>query len=152
MIEGNIRKAIDNAIELERATYKMFMKLFSKADRKNLQDLFSELAKQELKHEALLKSFLETNDFEESKQRIEDEFAGFLEIAERIDPTEDVKDVLEGFELAIKQEKNMQELYKKLYVNAEQGELRSLFNFLYEEETKHEKLLMKEHDALFGRN
>jgi len=149
-MRSDLEHDVGRAIKLEREAYDLYMELLGKSKTRNTQDLFSEFAKQELKHESLLKAFLQFEDFEKAKKRIKAEFEGFCAIGDRIDPSEDTRSVLEGFELAIDQERKAQRLYKELLEDADDDQVIELFKALLKEEVEHELLLKGEHDKLFG--
>ncbi|PIN68982.1 hypothetical protein COV93_07305, partial [Candidatus Woesearchaeota archaeon CG11_big_fil_rev_8_21_14_0_20_43_8] len=76
-MRSDLEHDVGRAIKLEREAYDLYMELLGKSKTRNTQDLFSEFAKQELKHESLLKAFLQFEDFEKAKKRIKAEFEGF---------------------------------------------------------------------------
>jgi len=145
-----LKKAIKDAIKREQSAYKLYCHLTKKADDVNTQAMFRQLAIQELKHEALFKEFEKTGDIIEARDKVYGMYMDEnLNIHDELNPSMGINDLREGFELAMKLEKEAVEIYTALYQESDDDDLKDVFHHLAEEEQGHERILRKEYRRIF---
>lgn len=138
-----VRKAIMHAISREKKSYQIYITLLKKATDSNTQALFSTLAIEELKHEALLRECLRGGDLMEAKERIYARHDN-LTLAGKLNPTVETAGLRQAIELAITKEREAATRYGELKSFAADPEQRLVFDFLLRQEEHHELLLQKE--------
>ncbi len=150
-MKEEIREGIMKAIKREKASYTLYSAMCKKAKNPNTHALFQELAVQEMKHEALLNEFLRTGDILDAKEKVRAMYIDEnIKLDDKINPTVTTMGIREGIEFAIKKEKNAQEYYKKLRGATSSSSAKDLFTELQDEEERHERLLRKEYEKLYG--
>ena len=143
-MDSTTRIAIENAITLEREAYKLYSNMNRQTTLKNEQQMLTDLAIQELKHERLLKEILNCEDFDLAKKKIDSEHPITSRIIDEFDPNETIAYIDETFDFAIEQEKKALNIYLDLLEKSDSEELKKLFKFLIKEETTHKLILEKE--------
>lgn len=147
----SVIEGVEKAIKRERASYTLYLSLTKKAKNKNLESFFRTLCLQELKHETLLKEYLRTGDIMMAKEKVASMYIeSNLHVANRLSPTVPIFGLSEGFDLALKKERNACEYYRSLAESAENRSQKDFFTELSLEEEEHERLLRKEKDKIFG--
>jgi len=136
-------QALGQAIDREKRAYELYNGLLKKAPNRNLQILFNTLAMEELKHTSLLQECIRGGDLETAKAKIygrHDE----MSLAGKLQPTVDIAGVREALEFAMKKEQAARETYKQMKKQVFPAEVKHVFDFLMQEEEKHEMLIKEE--------
>ncbi|MEM4268394.1 MAG: ferritin family protein [Candidatus Woesearchaeota archaeon] len=148
-MKQDLRIAISKAIERERDAYSLYTSLTKETNVYNLQILYRELAIQELKHEAMLKELLRTNNPKKAKQETAIKYPEF-EVGDKLHSTSSEEGIIEGLKFAIKREIESQIYYTELFKSTEDIEIQEFFHFLIEEEKEHERKLFEEYKKFIG--
>lgn len=147
-MDDKVKKAISLAIEKEDLAYKHYLALSKDAQSYNLRNLFTTMAIQELRHEALLKDFMMTGDFLESKEKIQERYDSNFKITDNLSPTMELTNIKKEIAKAMVREKDSYAFYDELMQKSRDDNLKDLFFFLVQEERMHERLLRKEYNKL----
>lgn len=147
-MDDKVKKAISLAIEKEDLAYKHYLALSKDAQSYNLRNLFTTMAIQELRHEALLKDFMMTGDFLESKEKIQERYDSNFKITDNFSPTMELTNIKKEIAKAMAREKDSYAFYDELMQKSRDDNLKDLFFFLVQEERMHERLLRKEYNKL----
>jgi rubrerythrin len=147
-MDSKIEMTVLLALEKEELSYNHYLKLLKNTTNYNLQKLFTTLAIQELKHEALLKQFLKTGDFilakEEAYKRQFDNYT----ITDKLQVTIETFSLKKELFKAIKRENDAYVFYMEMFEKSIDKNIKDLFYFLSLEEMNHEHLLRKEYNKL----
>lgn len=141
----NIKEVIANAVKAEQESYELYTAGAGKTSSKAGKELFTKLAKEELKHKKILQEL----DFSKL-----DKFKGKIEKLNFVDelastPLNELQVLKDIMEFAIKKEIRSQEFYAKLAVSTE-GKIKELFEKLVGEEKKHEAWVRSEYNKIFS--
>jgi len=134
----SVNEVLDFAIQEEEEAYEFYKAWKDKLSLPGSQKVFDELAKEELKHKALLSEVKNGKKFQPSSEKITD-----LKIAETVSdvkasPDSDYQDALI---ISMKKEKDAFRLYSDLAALTDDHEIQSLFRTLAQEEAKHKMKL-----------
>ncbi|MFH1156589.1 MAG: ferritin family protein [Pseudomonadota bacterium] len=131
-----IRFAIEREIEAEN----FYKAIAGKVRAPELKAMFSNFAREELKHQAMLKGILK-------KENIRTHFRGELDykISETVEtPTiSEAMTLADAFALAMKNEEKAMVMYQAMAKDAASEEMKTLFNDLAAMETEHKHLMEK---------
>jgi rubrerythrin len=140
---GSVNEILDFAIQQEQNAVDFYTELSSNAANPEMKATFIQFAKEEMGHKARLTNIKETGIMESSGEQVAD-----LKISDyvvRITPAPNMS-YEEALVLAMKREKAAFKLYTKLAERTDNSELRSLFNSLAVEESKHKLRFEIEYD------
>ena len=154
----SIEEIIDIAIGMEDAGYNLYTRSAEKFEDQMIKDLFSFLAKQELEHKKIFKSFIESENT--GSGEFNEEYYLYLKAigGGRIYPEGDdnideviskIKTPMDAINKGFQDEKNSILFYteiKKLY--DPESEIDNILNRIIEEERKHALLLYELKDKL----
>ncbi len=134
----SVEEVLDFAVREEEEAYEFYRGWKEKLKLPGSQKVFDELAKEELKHKALLLEVKNGKKFKPSTEKITD-----LKIAETV---QDVKtnpgsDYQDALIISMKKEKDAFRLYSDLAALAEDSGIQTLFFSLAQEEAKHKMRL-----------
>jgi rubrerythrin len=137
------------AIEQEIKAAQLYEKYAAVVDSRTARQLLKEMAAMEREHEAKLRDFLATGRMFISKiGELTDLHIGDYLVDASVNATSTVEEV---FVFAMKAEQKAYDLYTKLALLEENGQLKRLFASLATEEKKHKFDLEKEYEKLFLR-
>lgn len=140
---GSVNEILDFAIQQEQNAVEFYNELAENAANSEMKSTFIQFAKEEMGHKARLTNIKETGIMEASKEKVAD-----LKIADyvvKITPKPDMS-YEEALVLAMKREKAAFKLYNKLAERTDNTELRTLFQSLAVEESKHKLRFEIEYD------
>ena len=140
---GSVNEILDFAIQQEQNAVDFYNELAENAANDEMKSTFAQFAKEEMGHKARLTNIKETGIMEGSSKQVAD-----LKIADyvvRITPSPNMS-YEEALILAMKREKAAFKLYTKLSERTGNAELRSLFQSLAVEESKHKLRFEIEYD------
>ncbi len=134
----SVDEVLDFAIREEEEAYEFYKAWTDKLSLPGSQKVFDELAKEELKHKALLLDVKKGKKFQPKSEKITD-----LKIAETVSdvsasPDSDYQDALI---ISMKKEKDAFMLYSDLAALTGDDEIQALFRTLAQEEAKHKMKL-----------
>ncbi len=143
MERARFEEILDLAIRKEQEAVDAYTEAAGMVSRSGIRELLLGLAKQEEGHKRRLTAIERSGVPEVHLKTIPD-----LRIAEYADdvgfsPSMDYQDVLT---VAMKREEAARDLYQHLAAISEESELRELFLFLAQEESRHKLLLEREYD------
>lgn len=149
-----MQKIVKNAIKTEIKSQKLYEALYKKATTPNSKKLFETLITEEQRHEVLFKTFLDTGDIKEAQAKT-NIYSGEYNIGHKmIDASFDAMELRDGIKDAVKFEREMAQKYYDLYMKYHRKEkelkYQDVFLELNKQEKKHEKLLIREYEKLFG--
>lgn len=147
-MDTKTREALELALKKEKASYKYYLKLYRAAKHINQQKLFNSLAIQELRHESLLKDYLKTEDFQKAKNNMDSKYEKNPGVADKFHPGEEITNIVHAIRNALKKEQEAEKMYRELYVETQNNDLKALFLLLADEELKHWQQLKQELDKL----
>lgn len=154
MFEINFKKEVQHAIDREIKAQGLYTKLLGQAKTRNLQTLFETLLVAEQKHEQVLTKYLNCKSLEEAKTVFVYSIRDFNICDQVIDPEYDGLSIRQGIKIAVQQERQTIEIYRKLFEKSEKKESpKEICDFFYKwmnEEKGHERLLIEEYKKLFG--
>jgi rubrerythrin len=154
MFKIDFKKEVQHAIDREIKAQGLYTKLLEQAKTRNVQTLFETLLVAEQKHEMILRKYLNSKSIEEAKTAFVYSIRDFNICDQVIDPEYDGLSIRQGIKVAVKQEREAIEIYRKLFDKAESKEspmeVRDLFYTWMKEEQGHEALLIEEYKKLFG--
>lgn len=137
-----LKGVIGQAILGEEESYKLYMHWYKQTKHESAKRMCERLAKEELKHKALLRG-LDT-------EKLEGEFSGNqkgIKLAESLvmTPLDEYPVVEELFKLAIKKEEQAHDRYLEIAGDLKSGRVRDLFERLASEEKDHRTLIEDEY-------
>jgi rubrerythrin len=139
----SINAILDFAIEREQEAVEFYSKMAENAPVKDMKEAFSQFAREEMAHKAKLISIKETGNFKIQEPKVIDlKIADYLvEVKEKADMT-----YQEVLVLAMQKEKAAFKLYQNLASKATDGNVKSIFLSLAQEEAKHKLRFEIEYD------
>jgi rubrerythrin len=139
----SVNDILDFAIAGEQEAVDFYTGLAGQVENESMKKNFLQFAQEEMGHKARLLDIKETGIFEKSSQKIAD-----LKIADYIVNTQATPDMTyqDALILAMKKEKAAFKLYSNLSERAPNAELKSLFQMLAQEESKHKLRFEIEYD------
>ena len=140
---NTFEEVINFAIKREEDAIQGYGSMIEVAETPGISKLLQELQDEERKHKELLQELTEGKiEAYKPNQVIDLKISDFLEE----DTLEAEMDFQQLLIFAAKKEKNAIELYSKLAEEAEDGELKKLFEFLVEQEKSHKLKLETEYE------
>jgi len=149
---NTVDEILDFAVKEEEKAYEFYVEMAEKVNRKQMQLVFRDLAKEEVGHKAKLLAI------KKNKQLIEEPGQkGCLKISDYSIPgaesSVDVKDaemdIQKAYLLAMKKEKAAFQLYTHLAELIEDEESRKILSAIAQEEAKHRQRLENDYDEHF---
>jgi len=139
----SVNEILDFAIQQEQNAVDFYIELSENAANYEMKDTFIQFAKEEMRHKARLTEIKETGVMEGSTEKVAD-----LKIADYVVQTQPSPSMSyeEALVLAMKREKAAFKLYIKLAERTDNAQLRSLFQSLALEESKHKLRFEIEYD------
>lgn len=145
---------IKQAIQMERESQKLYMRLHKESGSRNGKVLFETLGTEEIKHEMILKEFLDLGNFNAAAAKVTTYNRPFTLFDKFMDPAMDGGTISGGLKLAVKDMRRSQKIFMTSYHNAQKAGahslIQNLFLRLYQEEKKHERIVVDEHIKMFG--
>jgi rubrerythrin len=140
---GSVNEVLDFAIEQEQNAVDFYTHLAEDSANPEMKATFIQFAKEEMEHKARLANIKETGIMQGSSEHVTD-----LKIADFVVKTtpSPAMSYEEALVLAMKREKAAFKLYTKLAERTENKELRSVFQSLAVEESKHKLRFEIEYD------
>lgn len=140
---GSVNEILDFAIQQEQNAVDFYTELSENAANADMKATFIQFAKEEMGHKARLTNIKETGIMESSGGQVAD-----LKIADYVVKTSPSPTMSyeEALVLAMKREKAAFKLYSKLSERTDNADLRSLFQSLAMEESKHKLRFEIEYD------
>jgi rubrerythrin len=142
-MKADIRGALERALQIEEASYKMYISLSKEADSTPQRLLFEKLAIEELRHESLLKEYLRSGSIQAAREKARARFDRSSIVSAPLDST-----IKEAILFAIKKELEAQIAYSEMARDTKDALAKGLFLELAEEEKGHERLLLEEYERL----
>ncbi len=139
----SINDILDFAINSEQEAVEFYSSLAEHTKNTEMKDVFTQFAKEEMRHKSRLMNIKETGSFSIKENKIKD-----LKIADYlvdVMPTPDIT-YQDALVLAMKKEKSAFRLYLDLSENAPNQEMKELFMSLAQEESKHKLRFEIEYD------
>ena len=139
----NIDDVLDFAMKSEQEAVDFYNQLASTMQNQEMKDTFLQFAKEEVGHKARLQKIKEERLFDLSDEKVQD-----LQISDyvvNVKPTPDMK-YADALVLAMKKEKAAFKLYTNLAQRTENPEIKSVFQNLAVEESKHKLRFELEYD------
>ncbi|HPT10976.1 MAG TPA: ferritin family protein, partial [Bacteroidales bacterium] len=130
----DINEILDFAIGEEQAAVDFYLMLASKSASRQSRDVFTEFAREEMRHKANLTRIKEQGTFQLSVEKVQD--LRITECLVDIKPSADMS-YQEALILAMKKEKAAFRMYLELAGKATETDLRDFFQTLAQEESKH---------------
>ncbi len=143
-----IDEVLDFAMKSEQEAVDFYNQLATQMQNQEMKETFLQFAKEEVAHKARLRKIKEERLFDLSDERVQD-----LQISDyvvNVKPTPDMK-YDEALVLAMKKEKAAFKLYTNLAKRTENEEIKSVFNSLAIEESKHKLRFELEYDEFVMR-
>jgi len=131
---GSVEEILDFAVEKEEEAYGFYTEWAEKLDRSTVRQHFEDFAKEELRHRDRLLQVKQGGSLKPSPQKVAD-----LKIADYlvdVAPTPEMS-YQKALIIAMQREKASFNLYNNLAAIADEGDLRSSFLALAQEEAKH---------------
>lgn len=131
---GSINEVLDFAIREEEEAHEFYLAWEKKLTNPGTKKVFSELAKEELKHKAQLQDVKKGKTFQPADKQITD-----LKIVDYLNetvPTADI-DYQNALTIAMKKEKDAFKLYQQLAAMTDDTKIKNLFVALAQEEARH---------------
>lgn len=139
----DINEILDFAIGEEQAAVDFYLMLASKSASRQSRDVFTEFAREEMRHKANLTRIKEQGTFQLSVEKVQD--LRITECLVDIKPSADMS-YQEALILAMKKEKAAFRIYLELAGKATETDLRDFFQTLAQEESKHKLRFEIEYD------
>ncbi|HNX86540.1 MAG TPA: ferritin family protein [Bacteroidales bacterium] len=139
----DINEILDFAIGEEQAAVDFYLMLASKSASRQSRDVFTEFAREEMRHKANLTRIKEQGTFQLSVEKVQD--LRITECLVDIKPSADMS-YQEALILAMKKEKAAFRMYLELAGKATETDLRDFFQTLAQEESKHKLRFEIEYD------
>ena len=139
----SIDHILDFAIQQEQGAIDFYTKLASNARSEDMKDIFEQYAKEEVGHKAKLTKIKAEGLLDLPKEKIAD-----MKIADYIaypDASGDMN-YEEALKVAMAREKAAFKLYSKLASYTDNGNMKEIFMFLAQEESKHKLRFEVEYD------
>jgi rubrerythrin len=134
MPAGNLEEILDFAIAGEQEAHDFYMDLAKKVERPGMEGLFTQFAREELGHKARLEGIKKgTRSFAPAKKVVDLKIGDYLQNA---------------LILAMKREKAAFQLYTDLAAQADDAEVKQIFESLAQEEAKHKLRFEIEYDDM----
>ena len=139
-IEKKVEDILQKAIRTEEDSYKIYQKALRVVQSESIKELLEELAADEREHRKKLKEMLDpekrTEIIEKSQQeKVIDLKLGDYLTPREVHPNATLQDILT---VAIHREKDTHKFYKAM-AGITEGEIKTLFEFLANEEIKHKQ-------------
>ncbi|MDT8448288.1 MAG: ferritin family protein [bacterium] len=141
-------EVLKHAIGLEEEAASLYQYLASKAERPELKKVFEEVRAQEEGHKKRLEAVLAKQQLPQTKKYTPDEDLKLAEYLVDVDPHKPNLSYEEALIVGMKLEKASLDLYRRLADDADDAELKALFNFLADEEAKHKYGFESRYDDL----
>ena len=142
-IFNSVDEILDFAIKAEQDAVDFYTDLSKSMAHLEMQSVFIEFAQEEVKHKAKLIKVKEENIFELSEEKIADLKIADYTVIVRPNPEMSYQDALI---LAMNKEKAAFKLYTKLSTKTDDSNIKSLFQSLAIEESKHKLRFELEYD------
>jgi rubrerythrin len=139
---------LDFAMDEEQKAIDLYTNLAAHAKTKEMKEVFTNFAEEEMKHKSLLTGVKEKNRNFIKAERILD--LKITEYLQDVSPSAGMT-YAEALVLAMKREKNAFRLYMTLYTESEDQEMKDLFLLLAMEESKHKLRFELEYDEFILR-
>lgn len=145
MREKNMDEILAEAIEREQEAHDFYMQLAGRSRRPGMREVFEQFAGEELAHKAKLQRVREGTVALTPRGKVED-----LGIAEHLAPLAPQADLdyAQALSLAMQREKASFRLYTQLASQAQEEEVRRLFEGLAQEEARHKLRFEIEYDEI----
>ncbi len=140
-----VDEILDFAIDREQDAHDLYATLADSVRRPGMREAFLAFAKEEAGHKAKLISIREGILPEFETEKIQDLKVG--ELLEDVQPTPGMN-YQQALQLAIKAEQRAHDLYTGLAAATDDATLRSVFDGLAQEETKHKLFFETEYDEV----
>jgi rubrerythrin len=145
MPAGNLEEILDFAIAGEQEAHDFYMDLAKKVERPGMEGLFTQFAREELGHKARLESIKKgARSFAPSKKVTDLKIGDYLV---DVDPSATLT-YQNALILAMKREKAAFQLYTDLAAQADDAEVKQIFESLAQEEAKHKLRFEIEYDDM----
>jgi len=130
------------ALDMELEGERYYRRQSEKYATTPLETVFDVLAKDEAKHAGILRSKIEGEAFErKANERRADSKSLFSGLQDYKPSVEEIPDQAELYHAALEMEQRSIDLYADLRSKADDIQLRPLFDFLVQEETRHHQIL-----------
>lgn len=144
-----IEQILEQAIRFEEDAYQFYAGALEMVERVHIRAALEDLAKEEVKHKEQLKALLAGDTTRiisvRNRRQIEDlKLAEYL-VPRPLDPQASLQDVLI---VAMHREKSSHEFYSTMAEIAEEGDSRTLFGFLAQEELAHKNKVESLYDEV----
>lgn len=145
---SSIDEVLDFAMKQEQAAVDFYNNLSTKAENPEMRGIFHEFALEEVKHKARLQSIKDRRIFVMPADKVADLKIG--DYVEAVAPSDDM-DYRDALVLAMKREKSAFILYTNLATRTDDTELKSVFESLALEESRHKLRFEVEYDEYIMR-
>lgn len=139
----NINDILDFAINEEQKAVDLYTQLAANADSKEVKEIFTDFAKEEINHKARLITIKENGLFTLKPESVTDLKIGDYMMS--VDASPDMT-YAEALVFAMKKEKAAYKLYTKLAERAPNADIKNIFLSLAAEESKHKLSFEIEYD------
>ncbi|MGB9679532.1 MAG: ferritin-like domain-containing protein [Thermoanaerobacteraceae bacterium] len=130
--------SLDFAINMETDGEKYYKEQAQKNKGNMLEMIFNELAKDEKKHADILKNWGQKVKYDLKDSEITEKYKNvFAKASDFKSQIKSLPTQIDGYELALKKEKESIDLYTKMLSEVIDNEDKKLFEFLVKEEKKH---------------
>jgi rubrerythrin len=143
MTAGNLDEILDFAIAGEQQAHDFYMDLARKVERPGMEGLFTQFAREELGHKAKLEGIKKgARSFAPAKKVVDLKIGDYLV---EVDATANLN-YQDALILAMKRERAAFQLYSDLAAQAEDAEVKQIFDSLAREEANHKLRFEVEYD------
>jgi len=140
-MSDELNEFIKKAIQREESSYQLYQKVGKETKFASARELFDMLAKEELKHKAMLENI----DLEKLKaQTLNLHLDAGWDEEIQLTPLHELGVVEEVLNFAIRKEREAIANYTKMAENLREGKAKELFIWLANEEKKHKEILTRE--------
>ncbi len=140
---------LDFAMNQEQSAVDFYTKLAAKSQNDEMKLIFEEFAREEIGHKAKIAQIKEEHDFDLPKEKVMSlniaDYVAYPVVDENITYAEALK-------VAMAREKASFKLYTKLASEASNTSIRSIFQYLAQEESKHKLRFELEYDEFVLRD
>ena len=143
MESTDVETILSFAIEKEQEAAEFYVWASGLSDRPNMRTMFLEMAKEERRHEAMLKEIDPRNLRADPVEPMRDLKISDTLVEVAFSPDMNYQDALI---LAMKREEEAHQLYSAMSAQTNDPELRKMFGILAQEEAKHKLCLETEYD------
>lgn len=143
---GSVEETLDFAIAREEESSQFYSELASKMEKPYMQEVFEKFSKEEIGHKNKLMNIKDNNQLAPAAGKVMDLKIGDYLVD--IEPSPDM-DYQDALIMAMKKEKAAFRLYNDLSATTDDGNLRTLFQTLAQEEAKHKLRFEVEYDEYF---